>query len=179
LVSRQPLAGWQIFTPDSANGAQTRLQQLVQPSQVIPSCTQPPAPVVAISLHVPMLAPLAIEQRPVQQSVERTQASPGWMQYEAPSAQVPFRHSREQQSAPVVQGLPAVLQPVLSGWHFPPVQLPLQQAPGEPQAWLSGVQAATPHLPLTQERLQQSVLTAQASPAWPQRAMLGLQVLLV
>jgi hypothetical protein len=46
------------------------------------------------------------------------------------------------------------------------------------QAWLSAVQAAVPHLPLTQERLQQSVLTAQASPPWLQRVTLGLQVLL-
>ena len=31
LVRRQPLAGWQMFTPDSANGAHTRLQQPVHP----------------------------------------------------------------------------------------------------------------------------------------------------
>jgi hypothetical protein len=173
LVRRQPLAGWQIFTPDRAKGAQTRLQQLVQPSQVTPSWTQPPAPVVEISLHVPRLAPVGIEQRPVQQSVDRLQTSPGWMQYEAPSAQVPFRHSREQQSAAPVQGFPAVLHPVLSGRQVPALQSPLQQAADDWQAWLSAVQAVVPQWPLTQARLQQSVLTTQASPAWPQRVTLG------
>jgi hypothetical protein len=179
LVRRQPLAGWQIFTPDSAHGAHTRLQQLVQPSQMMPSCTQPPAPVVSISVQVPRPAPAGIEQWPVQQSVERTQASPGWMQYEAPSAQIPLRQSFEQQSPPVVQGLPAVLQEALSGSHFPPVQAPLQHAPAEAHGWLSATHPTLPHLPPTQERLQQSVLTAQASPAWPQRAMLGLHVFVV
>lgn len=71
LVRRQPLAGWQMLMPDKAKGAQTRLQQPVHPAQTMPSCTQPPAPVVEMSLQTPAVAPVAIEQKPLQQSVDR------------------------------------------------------------------------------------------------------------
>jgi hypothetical protein len=43
----------------------------------------------------------------------------------------PAQRPEQQPPAPpsvALQGLPAVRQVVLSGWHFPPVQLPLQQA---------------------------------------------------
>jgi hypothetical protein len=68
FVTRQPLGGWQIFTPVAAKGAQRRLQQLVQSPQTTPSCTQLPEPEVSMDLQTPAAAPAALEQRPVQQS---------------------------------------------------------------------------------------------------------------
>jgi hypothetical protein len=57
---------------------------------------------------------------------------------------------------------------VLSGWHLPPVQAPLQQTDESVQAWLSAVQlvalAQTPRV-VSHCRLQQSVFTAQELPA--------------
>ena len=49
----------------------------VDPIAVTPSAVQPPEPVVLSSLHTPVVAPLAMSQKPVQQSVERLHASPG------------------------------------------------------------------------------------------------------
>jgi hypothetical protein len=66
------------------------------------------------------------------------------MQNEAPSRHLPPEQSPEQHppAPPSVaeQGFPAVRQAVLSGWHVPPVQVPLQQADEALQAWLSAVQ---------------------------------------
>jgi hypothetical protein len=53
---------------------------LVQPEQTIPSWVQPLDPVVASSWHVPEVAPAAMLQKPVQQSVARLHTSPVWMQ---------------------------------------------------------------------------------------------------
>jgi len=102
--------------------------------------------------------------------VSRAQASPGWIQNEEPSAQVPFEQSPEQQPpAPpsvALQGLPAVLHVALSAWQVPPLQLP-------PQHWLELVQLApsATQAPLAQTprvvshcRLQQSVATAHELP---------------
>jgi hypothetical protein len=66
------------------------------------------------------------------------------MQNEAPRTHLPPVQSPEQHPPPaplvVSQGLPAVEQVVLSGWHVPPVQVPLQQVDEELQVWLSAVQ---------------------------------------
>ena len=128
----------------SAQGPQFLLQQLPQPLQRTPSCVQLPVPVVETSMQTPSAAPEAFEQKPPQQSRSRAQTSPGWMQNDAPSTHLPPEQSPEQQPpAPpsvAVQGLPAVRQVVLSGWHLLPVQLPLQQADESVQAWLSAVQ---------------------------------------
>ena len=75
-----------------------------------------------------MAAPVALVHWPVQQSVERLQTSPAWMQYEAPSAHVPFLQNDEQHSVPAAHGFPEVLQEALSGWQAPLVHTPLQQA---------------------------------------------------
>jgi hypothetical protein len=168
----QPRPGWQTFTPVCAHGPQFRLQQLPHPLQSTPSCWQVPAPVVMTSWQVPTEAPEAFEQKPPQQSRSRAQTSPGWMQNEAPSTHLPPEQSPEQQPpatppSPVVQGLPAVLQLVLSGWQVPPLQLPLQQADEEAQTWLSAMQLATfaqTPLVVSQRRLQQSVAAAQGPP---------------
>jgi hypothetical protein len=132
LMILQPRPGWQTFTPVSAQGPQFLLQQLPQPSQRTPSCVQLPVPVVPTSIQTPSVAPDAFEQKPPQQSRSRAQTSPGWMQNEAPSTHLPPAQSPEQHPpAPpsvTVQGLPAVRQVVLSGWHLPAVQVPLQQA---------------------------------------------------
>jgi hypothetical protein len=55
---------------------------------------------------------------------------------------------------------------VLSGWHLPPVQFPLQQLPPSVHVWLSAVQLVALQVPLvvSQWRLQQSVATAQELP---------------
>jgi hypothetical protein len=145
----QPRPGWQTLTPVRAQGPQFLLQQLPQPLQRTPSCVQLPTPLVITSMQTPWVAPLAIEQKPPQQSRSRAQTSPGWMQNDAPSAHLPPVQRPEQQppAAPpsavvVVQGLPAVRQAVLSGTHVPPVQVPLQQAAEAVQAALSAVQLA-------------------------------------
>jgi hypothetical protein len=103
---------------------------------------QLPTPLVITSMQTPWVAPLAIEQKPPQQSRSRAQTSPGWMQNDEPSAQVPPVQRPEQQPALAVQGLPAVRQAVLSGAQVPPVQVPLQQAADPVQAPLSAVQVA-------------------------------------
>jgi hypothetical protein len=69
------------------------------------------------------------------------------------------------------QGLPAVRQAVLSGWHFEPLQLPLQQLAELVQVALSATQVvavAQTWSVLSHCRLQQSVFTAQELPAAPQ-----------
>jgi hypothetical protein len=45
--------------------------------QITPSCVQEPVPVVPGSWQVPIVAPDAREQRPLQQSLSRPQTSPG------------------------------------------------------------------------------------------------------
>jgi hypothetical protein len=66
------------------------------------------------------------------------------MQKDAPRTHFPPEQSPEQHPpAPpsvAVQGFPAVRQVVLSGWHLPPVQVPLQQVEESLQACLSAVQ---------------------------------------
>jgi hypothetical protein len=69
LVTRQPLAGWQIFTPVRAKGRQRALQQLVQSSHTVPSLAQPPAPVVDSSLHTPAVPAAVVWHNPEQQSL--------------------------------------------------------------------------------------------------------------
>jgi hypothetical protein len=144
LMILQPRPGWHTLTPVSAQGPQFLLQQLPQPLQRTPSWVHWPVPVVETFMQTPCVAPEAFEQRPPQQSRSRTQTSPGWMQNDDPSAHVPFLQSPEQQppALPAVdeQGLPAVRQVVLSGWHLPPAQVPLQQDDEPVQVALSAVQ---------------------------------------
>src|SRR6185503_14675308 len=167
----QPRPGWQTLTPVRAQGPQFLLQQLPHPLQRTPSCVHWPVPLVVTSVQTPWVAPAAFEQTPPQQSRSRTQMSPGWMQNEEPSAQVPPLQRPEQQppappSVAVVQGLPAVRQVVLSGWHFPLAQVPLQQAAELVQVALSAVQlVALAQTPPAHCRLQQSVLTRHGLPA--------------
>jgi hypothetical protein len=105
------------------------------------------------------------------------------MQNDDPSAHVPFLQRPEQQPpalpAVAVQGLPAVRHVVLSAWHFPPVQVPLQQ-PAEPvQVAPSAIQVvavAQTWRPASHWRLQQSVFTAQELPAGPQALSREAQV---
>ena len=72
------------------------------------------------------------------------------MQNDDPRAHVPFLHRPDQQPpappAVAVQGLPAVRQVVLSAWHFPPVQVPLQQ----PDALVQVAPSATQFVALAQ-----------------------------
>ena len=71
LVTRQPLAGWQIFTPVRAKGRHRALQQLVQSPHTVPSLAQLPAPVVDSSSHTPAAPVLLVWHRPEQQSLLR------------------------------------------------------------------------------------------------------------
>lgn len=71
LVTRQPLAGWQIFTPVRAKGRHRALQQLVQSSHTVPSLAQLPAPVVDSSPHTPAVPAPLVLHRPEQQSLPR------------------------------------------------------------------------------------------------------------
>jgi hypothetical protein len=92
----QPLAGWQTDTPVSPYGAHSRLQQLPQPLQTVPST--PPeqllAP-VAGSAQMPM-PPLAAVQLPEQQSPARLHTSPVCEQNELASLHAPSLQSLEQ-----------------------------------------------------------------------------------
>jgi hypothetical protein len=105
------------------------------------------------------------------------------MQNDEPSAHVPFLQRPEQQPpappAVAVQGLPAVRQAVLRAWHFPPVQVPLQQADELVQVAPSAIQlvalAQTPRA-VSHCRLQQSVFTAHELPAPPQVESRDVQV---
>ena len=88
------------------------------------------------------------------------------MQYEADNEHVPLSHKWEQHSVLPAQGLPAVLHAVLSGWHKPAAQVPLQQVADDVQAALSATQVDTldAQKPPTQERLQQSVANWHGKP---------------
>ncbi|MES1207490.1 MAG: hypothetical protein ABUS79_16260 [Pseudomonadota bacterium] len=122
---------------------------------------------VATSVQTPSAAPPLLAHEPPQQSLSRAQTSPGWMQNEAPSAQVPPEHSPEQQSAAALHGLPAVLQAELRAAHVPPLQPPLQQVADDEQLAPSGVHALaveqTPRV-VSHCRLQQSVATPHELP---------------
>jgi hypothetical protein len=130
-----------------------------------------PVPLVETFPQMPSVAPAAFMQKAPQQSTSWTQTSPGWMQNDELSEQVPFLHRPEQQPEEAVQGLPAVRQVVLSGLHVPPLQLPLQQEADVVQVALSAVQLVallqTPRV-VSHCRLQQSVLDVQALPEPPQ-----------
>ena len=96
---------------------------------------------------------------------------------------MPFLHRPEQHPPAVpavaVQGLPAVRQVVLSAWHFPPVQVPLQHPEDPVQVAPSAIQAvavAQRWLVASHWRLQQSVFTAQELPAAPQALSREAQV---
>jgi hypothetical protein len=80
----------------SPKGAHRRLQQLPQPSQIVPSTppSQFDAPVAGV-LQMPM-PPSAAEQLPLQQSPARLHTSPVCAQNELPSLHTPSLHSLEQ-----------------------------------------------------------------------------------
>jgi hypothetical protein len=89
------------------------------------------------------------------------------MQYDDPTAQVPFLHSLEQQVSLLVQALPAVLQAVLSAAHTPAVQVWPQQSALAVQLPPSEVHCVAPQTPATQLKVQQSVGEPHAAPsAW-------------
>jgi hypothetical protein len=115
--------------------------------------------------HCPTLAPMAMLHTPEQQSAERPQMSPCWMQNDAAMLHLPAVQSAEQHSVLLPHALPAVLQLALSAWQLPPAQEWPQQSESVEHAMLSERQALVePHLPSApQLRLQQSVATAQGS----------------
>jgi len=90
--------------------------------------------------------------------------SPVWMQNDEPSLHTPASHSFEQHCRPSVQGLPAVRHPVLSTWHRPPLQLPLQHAAPSTQVCPSAVQALALHRPAEQLIEQHSVDVTHGPP---------------
>jgi hypothetical protein len=75
-TTRQPLAGWQIFTPVGPKGAQSRLQQSPQSLHVTPSTPVQFAAADVGKPQVPVVAPFAMLQMLLQQSVGREQMSP-------------------------------------------------------------------------------------------------------
>jgi hypothetical protein len=112
----QPLAGWQIFTPVVADGAQSRLQQPLHASHAVPST--PSLQYVdpdGGGAHFPSVAPDAMSQMPPQQSMELEHTSPVWMHQPGVSAQLPLLQYFEQHSELAPQALPAVLHDVLMG----------------------------------------------------------------
>jgi hypothetical protein len=75
--------------------------------------------------------------------------------------------------------LPDVLHVALSGVHVPLVHLPPQHSPSTLHAAVSGMHCFAEHAPLTQEKVQQSVLSPQAAPGAPQAPIDAAHVLLV
>jgi hypothetical protein len=132
---------------------------------------QVPVPVVPGCWQVPDVAPDVRLQNPLQQSVSRPQTSPGWMHHEEPSTHLPPLQRPEQQlpapASPAPHGFPAVAHAVLSGWHVPLAQFPLQQEPEDEQFWLSATQLEAVEqvfFVVSHWRLQQSVATPQELP---------------
>ena len=162
----QPLAGWQIDTPDGP-GAHNRLQQSPQPSHSMPSTFEQYDGPFGGSAQVPMVCPSAIEQAAVQQSASLAHVSPGCTQKDEPSLQCCVSsHRPEQQSPFFAHSLPPVLQlslsavHVLSAPHTPPQHsaLALQALPSE-------MHAASEQAPAAQRSEQHSVATLHALPA--------------
>ena len=124
----QPLAGWQIEMPLSPNGAHSRLQQLPQPLQTVPSSSpeQLDEPLGG-RLQVPM-PPSAAEQLPEQHSLPRLHTSPLWTQKELLNWQAPSRQSFEQHWSLLSQALPLVRHVVFSAAQLPSLHRPLQHS---------------------------------------------------
>ena len=177
----QPLAGWQIFTPDGPKGAHRRLQQSPQPPHTTPSTpVQNAEPLGGIS-HVPSVLPGAIVQPPVQQSCGREHTSPGWMQKDTPKEHLPPTQVFEQHCPAVaaVHSLPEVSQVAFSGAHTPPAHVPPQHWPSALHLAPSVMQAAAVHFLFSQRRLQQSVAAEQGSLVTAQVVRTEAQVLLL
>jgi hypothetical protein len=66
-ITRQPLATWQTCPPVAVD-AHSRLQQFEPPLHDCPSRLQPPEPVLLSTSHTPAVLPLAMRQKPEQQS---------------------------------------------------------------------------------------------------------------
>src|SRR6266545_272865 len=92
-------------------------------------------------------------------------------------AHAPFAHSFEQHSMFAPHELPAVLQPVLSGAHFPLLQLPPQQDSLLVQASLSLMHFVPEQVPLSHRSEQQAVFDPHASPPPKQLPMSDLHKL--
>jgi hypothetical protein len=135
----------------------------LQASQTVPSTPRQYVGPAGCSPQVPMAAPAALLQVPVQQSGPDEQTSPIWLQNDD-TEQTPFLQSFEQHSAFAVQLLPSVLHVGFRVWQLPPAQLPLQQAALAVHAPLSLTHAAA-HVPPVQLSEQQSALAAQVPPA--------------
>ena len=130
------------------------------------------------SAQVPSVLPVNFWHSPEQQLSLSLHTSPVWMQNEEPSLHTPPAQSCEQHCVLAVQGLPAVLQEVLSGRHKPTLQLPLQQAAESTQAWPSAVQVPAPQRPPTQASEQHSVAARQGPPVAVQVLIEATQVAL-
>ena len=120
---RQPPASWQTDAFVEV-GAQTRLQQVVQPGHTSPPIEQPPLESAA---QVPAVLPDGIWQLPLQHSLPEKQTSlSGWQPAPVEMQVLPWQ-LLEQQSPLAPHALPSVLQlPATTGAHMPPAQLPLQ-----------------------------------------------------
>ena len=152
-----------------AYGSHERLQhgfELHAPvgPQTEPAVVQPPAPDAVATPHVPSVAPVALVQRPPQQSRSPEQASPFCLQNDASAAQIPLWQSDEQQSPLPAHGLPDVLQVVLSGVHVPAApHLPPQHWPSVVHAALSAAHCLSEHFPPVHEKVQHSSFVVHAA----------------
>jgi len=115
--TRQPSAGWQIFTPVGWYTAHSALQQSPHVLHVVPSipALQSVAPVIGC-VHVPSM-PAPIVQMPPQQSASCAHASPLCTQNDDGPHVWFALHSAEQQSPSAAHALPFVLQEPLSAVH--------------------------------------------------------------
>jgi hypothetical protein len=131
-----------------------------------PADKQPVVPGAAVTPQTPTLAPAAFWHAPPQHSLSTAQMSPSCVQNEGLPLQTPPWQSFEQHSLFAAHRLPLVLHVVLSGVHvlLGPHTVPQHSEPCV-HGWLSLMHKVCPHFPPVQFRLQQSVATAQLSPA--------------
>jgi hypothetical protein len=174
----QPLAGWQTSTCVGPYGAQRRLQQepphagspasgasVAPPAQSAPSGSpQFAAPAGGVP-HVPSAFVPVLVQMPPQHCSPVAHASPSCPHHDE-ALQCPPEQSFEQQSAPVEQALPRVLQVVLRGVHVPLVQVPLQHEALDVHFMPSEMHAGRLHTPLVHVPEQHSLALLHAPPTW-------------
>jgi hypothetical protein len=117
--------------------------------------------------QVPAARPFGMSQTPVQQSAPRMHTSPVEPQLDA-RAHAPPTQLSEQHVLPSVQALPSVVHPpATTGAHMLPAQFPEQHCAFCEQAEPFCVQAAAPHEPFVQSRLQHWAADWQLVPVAP------------
>jgi hypothetical protein len=134
------------------------LPRFVHPTTV-PATLHIPIPPIAMSWHVPVRAPAALLQRPLQHCASAVHTSFSWRQKDTSELHRPLTQPFEQHSASFAQVLPETLHtPLLIAWHVPvPVapHLPLQHSTLLEQATLMSLHWLAWQSPFGPQMLEQ------------------------